>query len=130
MDLLVFFLIGVLTTLSIVAIIKWHNKRTSASRVIVRQTFMFEVMKVMFPDLMFAVNNRDTQATSYEDSKVFNYIQMSDNKAYWMDKNKIYCADIKNGRFNPSEGKQIEMKNLSEKQINKTLYIFNSLKNG
>lgn len=130
MDLLAFFAAGVLTTLFIIAIIRWHSKRKSAKRVIVRQTFMFEVMKVMFPDLMFEVNYKDTQAKGYEDSKVFNYIQMSDNKAYWMDKNRIYCADIKNGRFNPAEGKLIEMKNLSEKQINKTLYIFNSLKNG
>jgi hypothetical protein len=66
----------------------------------------------------------------HEDNKTFRYVEMSDQKAYWMDKNKIYYAEVKDGRFNPATGKPTEMKNLSEKQVNKMLYIFNSLKNG
>jgi hypothetical protein len=56
---------------------------------------------------------------------------MPDNKAYWLDRNKIYYAEIKDdGRFDPMEGKPSEMKNLSEKQLVKMLFIYNSLKNG
>jgi hypothetical protein len=130
MDLLLFFVAGVLTSSLAIAIIRGHNKRSRAKRIVVKQSDVFFLMQKLLPDLMFDINNKDTQALSYEDSKVFNYIEMSDNKAYWMERNKIYCADIKNGRFNPAEGKITEMKNLSEKQVNKMLYIYNSLKNG
>jgi hypothetical protein len=79
---------------------------------------------------MFDMRYKDTQALVYEDTKTFRYIEMSDHKAYWIDKNKIYYADVEDGRFNPAKGRPTEMKNLSERQVNKVLYIFNSLKNG
>ncbi len=75
--------------------------------------------------------NRPTQAQSYDNSRAFKFIEMPDNKAYWLDRNKIYYADIKDdGRFNPKEGKPTEMKNLSKKQVTKMLFIYNTLKNG
>jgi hypothetical protein len=82
------------------------------------------------PESLFDISHKDTQALVYEDKRLFKYIEMSDHKAYWMDKNKIYYANVRDGRFNPAEGKPTEMKNLSERQVNKVLYIYNSLKNG
>jgi hypothetical protein len=125
-----FFIAGVLTTLTLIAIIKQYNKRSRAKRVLINQSSMFLLIKNFLPDLMFDMRYKDTQALVYEDTKTFRYIEMSDHKAYWIDKNKIYYADVEDGRFNPAKGKPTEMKNLSERQVNKVLYIFNSLKNG
>jgi hypothetical protein len=125
-----FFIAGVLTTLTLIAIIKQYNKRSRAKRVLINQSSMFLLIKNFLPDLMFDIRYKDTQALVYEDTKTFRYIEMSDHKAYWIDKNKIYYADVEDGRFNPAKGKPTEMKNLSERQVNKVLYIFNSLKNG
>jgi hypothetical protein len=125
-----FFIAGVLTTLTLIAIIKQYNKRSRAKRILVNQSSMFLLIKNFLPDLMFDMKYRDTQAFVYEDTRTFRYIEMSDHKAYWMDKNKIYYAEIKDGRFNPATGKPTEMSNLSEKQVNKMLYILNTLKNG
>jgi hypothetical protein len=124
------FLAGVLTTLAIIAIIKQYNKRSSDKRIIINQSSLFLLIKNFMPELMFDMKYKETQSLLFEDTRLFKYIEMSDHKAYWMDKNKIYYAEIKDGIFNPADGKLTEMKNLSEKQVNKVLYIYNSLKNG
>lgn len=123
------FFAGVLTSVAILVIIKKYNKRSRANRLVVRQSDVLLMAKSLFPE-SFTGQNHYSQALSYENNKTFKYIEMPDNKVYWLDKNNIYYADIKGGRFNPDEGKLTEMKNLSEKQVNKVLFIYNSLKNG
>jgi hypothetical protein len=125
------FFAGVLTTLSIIAIIVKYNKLSHAKIKPIRQSIIFWELKQFMPDIMYDFLNRPTQAQSYDSNRSFKFIEMPDNKAYWLDRNKIYYADIKDdGRFNPGEGKLSEMKNLSEKQLVKMLFIYNSLKNG
>lgn len=127
----VIFFAGVLTTLILIAIIKQYNKRNRVKREVVRQSILFWELKQFMPDMINAYLNRPTQAQSYDRTRAFRFIEMPDNRAYWLDRNRIYYADIKDdGRFNPKEGKLTEMKNLSEKQVTKVLFIYNSLKNG
>jgi hypothetical protein len=126
----VFFLSGVLTILILIAILKQYNKQRRAKRMIINQSSMFLLIKNFLPELGFTNKYLNTQSFIHEDTKTFKYVEMSDQKAYWMNKNKIYYAEVKDGRFNPAKGRPTEMKNLSEKQVNKMLYIFNSLKNG
>jgi hypothetical protein len=127
---LLFFVAGLLTTLILIAILKQYNKQRRAKRMVINQSSMFLLIKNFLPELGFNNKYINTQAFVHEDTKTFRYVEMSDHKAYWIDKNKIYYAEVKDGRFNPATGKPTEMKNLSEKQVNKMLYIFNSLKNG
>jgi hypothetical protein len=127
----VIFFAGVLTTLSLIAIIVKYNKLSRAKTNPIRQSIVFWELKQFMPDIMDAFLNKPTQAQSYDDNRSFKFIEMPDNKAYWLDRNKIYYAEIKDdGRFDPMEGKPSEMKNLSEKQLVKMLFIYNSLKNG
>jgi hypothetical protein len=127
---LLFFVAGLLTILILIAILKQYNKQRRAKRMVINQSSMFLLIKNFLPELGFNNKYINTQAFVHEDTKTFRYVEMSDHKAYWIDKNKIYYAEVKDGRFNPATGKPTEMKNLSEKQVNKMLYIFNSLKNG
>ena len=127
---MLFFFLGVLTTLGIIAIIKLYKKHSSAKRMIVNQSSIFALIKNFLPDLITDLRQVDTQAQWYEDTKIFDYIEMPDEKAYWIYRNKIYCTDVKDGKFNPAEGKPAEMKNLSEKQVTNVLHIYSSLKNG
>ena len=128
---LILFLSGVLTTLSLIAIIVKYNKLSRAKTRRLRQSYIFSELKNFMPEIMNAFLNRPTQAQSYDDNRSFKFIEMPDKKAYWLDRDKIYYADIKDdGRFDPTEGKPSEMKNLSEKQLVKMLFIYNSLKNG
>jgi hypothetical protein len=127
----VIFFAGVLTTLFLIAIIVKYNKLSRAKARTIRQSYVFWELKQFMPDIMDAFLNRPTQAQNYDDNRSFKFIEMPDKKAYWLDRDKIYYADIKDdGRFDPTEGKPSEMKNLSEKQLVKMLFIYNSLKNG
>jgi hypothetical protein len=88
------------------------------------------LIKNFLPEFMFRPIPMDSQSMRYEDDRELRYIEMSDHNAYWIDKNKIYYAEVTDGRFNPDNAKLAEMENLSEKRISEVLYIYNSLKNG
>jgi hypothetical protein len=129
MELILFFA-GVLTTLTLIAIIRQYNKLKHVKKIIVKQSEMFMLIKNFLPDLMFYSNQMDSQSFRYEYDREFRYIEMPDHKAYWIDKNRIYYAEVTDGRFNPDNAMLAEMENLSEKRVGEVLYIYNSLKNG
>jgi hypothetical protein len=129
MELILFFA-GVLTTLTLIAIIRQYNKLKHVKNVIIKQSEMFMLIKNFLPEFMFKPIEIDSQALRYEYDREFRYIEMSDHRAYWIDKNKIYYAEVTDGRFNPDNAKLAEMENLSEQRVSEVLYIYNSLKNG
>ena len=73
---------------------------------------------------------KETQSIIYESTKTFKYVEMSDNKAYWLEKNKVYYTDINRGFFDPEKGKLLKTKDVSEEEVKKIVFIFNSLKKG
>ena len=129
MELILFFA-GVLTTLTLIAIIRQYNKLKHVKKIVIKQSEMFMLIKNFLPELMFKSDQKDSQALRYEYDREFNYIEMPDHKAYWIDKNKIYYAEVTDGRFNPDNAKLTEMENISEQRVSEVLYIYNSLKNG
>jgi hypothetical protein len=129
MELILFFA-GVLTTLTLIAIIRQYNKLKHVKKVVIKQSEMFMLIKNFLPEFMFKPIQIDSQALRYEYDREFRYIEMSDHRAYWIDKNKIYYAEVTDGRFNPDNAKLAEMENLSEQRVSEVLYIYNSLKNG
>ena len=126
----IYFFAGVLTTTVFVVIINKYNKRIKAKRTVIRQSSVFMMVKILMPEMIDFYNDKYTQTLSYEDRKTFKYIEMPDNKAYWINKNKIYYAEVTGGKFSIVKGKPLPMNNLSESQVNKVLFIFNSLQNG
>jgi len=125
-----FFLVGVLTTAFLIVIIKQYNKRSSIVRETMTQSLVFLELKSFMPDLIKILLNKATQTQDYESTRGFKYIEMADNRAYWLERNRIYYADIaEDGAFDLDNGKPAVMKNLSESEITKTLFIYNSLKN-
>jgi hypothetical protein len=129
MELILFFA-GVLTTLTLIAIIRQYNKLKYVKKVIIKQSEMFMLIKNFLPEFMFNSDQKDSQSLRYEYDREFRYIEMPDHKAYWLDKNKIYYAEVTDGRFNPDNAKLTEMENISEQRVSEVLYIYNSLKNG
>ena len=130
LEILVFFIAGVLTTLTLIAIIKQYNKLRHAKKFVIPQSEMFLLIKNFLPEFMFNPRQADSQSLRYEYDRELRYIEMSDHNAYWIDKNKIYYAEVTDGRFDPDKAKLAEMENLSEKRVSEVLYIYNSLKNG
>ena len=132
MDNLLFFIfsfLGLLTILIFVSIIIRSSRKTKAAEIPMRQSTLFLLIKAMLPENFDLSIEKDTQSFSYEDSKSLKYVQMPDNNVYWLDKNRIYYTNLgSDGMFDPSEGKLTDMKNISEKEVAKMLYIYNTLK--
>jgi hypothetical protein len=126
----VIFFSGYLTIQSIIAIIKWYSKRNRTRDSVLTQSVIFLGVKAILPELFETMNRVNTQVLSYENGKSFKYIEMPDQKVYWIDRNRIYCADVRGGSFDPTEGKAVKTKNLSEDEVTKVLYIYGSLMNG
>jgi hypothetical protein len=129
------FFAGVLTTLALIVIIsiRLHSKRkkNAAQKSIgMTQSSMFLLLKNFMPKDFDRMFHKETQSMYFESNKMLNYIEMPDNKVYWIDRNIIYYTDISGGRFDPKEGKLLKIKNIPEKEINKALYIINSLRDG
>jgi hypothetical protein len=92
---------------------------------------MFAFIKTLLPEQFDLDLIIDSQASDYENRKALKYVQMPDNNVYWLDKNRIYYASVGNdGKFDPSEGKVTDMKNLPAKEVAKVLFIYNTLRNG
>jgi hypothetical protein len=130
-----FFFAGVLTTLALIVIIsirlhRKRNKKAAPKSIGMTQSSMFLLIKNFMPKDFDRVFHKETQAMYFENSKRLNYIEMPDNMVYWMDRNIIYYTDISDGRFDPGEGKPLKIRNIPEKEINKVLYIINSLRDG
>lgn len=123
------FFAGVLTTTLITAIIKRHKKNISARDAQIRQSSVFLFVKRFMPHVLEPAFEVESQAQVYESSKMLNYIEMPDNKVYWIDRNIVYYADSKNGRFDPTQGKLLKTKNIPAKEVDKVLYIINTLRN-
>jgi len=124
------FFAGVLTSTLLFVIIKQYNKRRQAKRIVIRQSDIYSVLRQFLGKDYFDLHLDNTQASIYDSSKIFKYVELSDNKAYWLDKNKVYYTDIKNGYFDPANGKLMQTKDLSEEEVGKVVFIFNSLKKG
>lgn len=127
---IIFFIAGVLTTSTAVAILKRYSKRSRASKTIFTQSLVFFTVKSMMPDLFDFSKDMDTQALGYEDNKTFRYIEMPDERVYWIDRNKLYYVDISDGELDFAKGKIAKTKNLSEKEVNRMLQIYSSLMDG
>ena len=65
MELILFFA-GVLTTLTLIAIIRQYNKLKHVKKIIVKQSEMFMLIKNFLPEFMFKPIEIDSQALRYE----------------------------------------------------------------
>jgi hypothetical protein len=130
---MLYFFSGVLTTLLFTAILLRYKKFLRNRKIVIRQSYLFELVKRFLPEegsSEWYLEKLYTQSMGHEDNKAIKYIELSDKKAYWIEKNKVYYTDMSNGHFDPSGGKLLETNDISEEQVSKILFIVNSLKRG
>jgi len=73
--------------------------------------------------------NKETQLTKRIDSSNAKII-LAEDKAYWVDNNIFYIADIINDHPDMSTAKPIDTSNLSKEDIDKMLFILDNLGRG
>ena len=70
-----------------------------------------------------------SQLTKYEDSNRIDVLVMGD-KAYWVSNNVFYAGDVVDGHIDHETTKPIDILNMQKEEVDKMLFILDSLKNG
>jgi len=73
--------------------------------------------------------NRSSQLTRRREKDTIKVIVI-DEKAYWVSDNVFYVADAVEGNPIPETAQPLDTKQMSNKEINKMLFILDNLKNG
>jgi hypothetical protein len=125
-----FFFIGFLTIASVIAIIKSRRKRIRLKHIGFRQSMLHHIMKGMIPSNAELNSKKKRQSNVHNTGNVVRVIRTPDSKAYWVEDNIFYYADVVDGQFDPNAKKAVDTSELSKKEINKLLFILDNLKNG
>ena len=107
------------------------SRNKAFSRTLYRQSDLHRIMKKFFsqqliPDLNV---NRSSQLTRRREKDTIKVIVI-DAKAYWVSDNVFYIADAIEGNPIPETARPLDTKQMSNKEINKMLFILDNLKDG
>lgn len=95
--------------------------------VIGSQTDVHNLTKVFFEKN--TTKQKTSQMQQYEEKNRIDVLVIGD-KAYWISNNVFYTGDIVDGQIDHDTAKPIETHNMEKEEIDKMLFIIDSLKNG
>ena len=125
-------LIAVALTLPIAwAIIKVIKKRARKkfSKTLYRQSDIHSLLKYFFSIKLLNEEERPSQLTKRKQKSMIKVIFL-DDQAYWVSDNTFYVAEAVNGEIKKHTVKPINTNGLSKGDLDKMLFILDSLKNG
>jgi hypothetical protein len=125
-------LIAVALTLPIAwAIIKVIKKRArkNFSKTLYRQSDIHSLLKYFFSIKLLNEDERPSQLTKRKQKSMIKVIFL-DSQAYWVSDNTFYVAEAVNGEIQKHTVKPVNTNGLSKRDLDKMLFILDSLKNG
>lgn len=105
------------------------NARKSFSKTLYRQSDIHSLMKYFFS---LNINNNEkppSQLTKRRERDMIKVIVMG-NLGYWVSENIFYVAEAIDGEVIPQTAKPVDTNSMSRKDLDKMLFILDSLKNG
>ena len=120
-----------LTLIAVCSIIIIAVKRGKKyfAKVVYTQSDIHSIVKHFIPKDLFDEPKRPSQARKHLKNNSVRVLMVEDH-AYWVHDNMFYVADIANGLVNPETVKPVDTSNMSNRDIDKMLFILDSLKNG
>ena len=120
-----------LTLIAVCSIIIIAVKRSKKyfAKVVYTQSDIHSIVKHFIPKDLFDEPKRPSQARKHLKNNSVKVLMIEDH-AYWVHNNMFYVADIANGLVNPETVKPVDTSNMSNRDIDKMLFILDSLKNG
>jgi hypothetical protein len=122
------FVIGFLTSIVLIGILIKAKRRIRLKKIGFRQSILHGITKNIIPTNAELYHKKPSQSKMYSKRQKIRVIQTPDNLAYWVDENTFYCADVKDGGFDPSMGKPVDTSNMSRQQIDNLMVILDNLK--
>jgi hypothetical protein len=111
----------------IIVAVKKRNKYFT--KVVYTQSDIHMIVKNFVPKDLFEKPKPLSQARKHLNNSTVRVLIL-ENNAYWVHDNMFYIADTVDGLVNPETVRPIDTNNMSNRDIDKMLFILDSLKNG
>lgn len=120
-----------LTFISIcpIIIISVKKSRKHFAKIVYSQSDIHQIVKNFLPKDLFEVPKMLSQARKHVNSNTVKVLIIED-QAYWVHDNMFYVADTAEGLVNPETVRPVDTNNMSKRDIDKMLFILDSLRNG
>jgi hypothetical protein len=112
-----------------IIIIAVKKKDKYFAKVVYTQSDIHRIVKNFIPNDLFEKPKPLSQASKHLKNNTVRVLIIEDH-AYWVHDNMFYVADTVEGLVNPETVRPIDTNNMSNRDIDKMLFILDSLKNG
>ena len=112
-----------------IIIIAVKGKKKYFTKVEYTQSDIHRIVKNFLPKDLFEKPKQLSQARKHLQNNTVRVLILEDH-AYWVHDNMFYMADTFDGLVNPETVRPIDTNNMSNRDIDKMLFILDSLKNG
>ena len=124
-------LIAIFLTLGVIWIIINRTKKPEKKKIsttLSRQSDVHRLLKHFF-SISLTNNNNFTQLTKHKQKGMIKVIVLG-NQAYWVSDNKFYVAEAIDGEVQKNTAKPVDIDSLSKVDLDKMLFILDSLRDG
>ena len=114
---------------SSIIIIAVKRRKKYFAKVVYTQSDIHQIVKNFLPKDLFEVPKLISQARKHVSKNTVRVLIIED-QAYWVHDNMFYVADTADGSVNPETVRPVDTNNMSKRDIDKMLFILDSLRNG
>ena len=118
-----------LIAVSSILIITVKRNKKSFAKVVYSQSDIHQIVRHFLPKDLFEMPKPVSQARKHVKKNTVRVLIIED-QAYWVHDNMFYIADTAEGLVNADTVRPVDTNNMSKRDIDKMLFILDSLKNG
>jgi hypothetical protein len=112
-----------------IIIIAVKKSRKHFAKIVYSQSDIHQIVKNFLPKDLFEIPKPLSQARKHRRNNTVRVLIIEDH-AYWVHDNMFYVADTVEGLVNPETVRPVDTNNMSNRDIDKMLFILDSLRNG
>ena len=121
----------VLTTMVILDIlIRVRKRKFSLGKPVFRQSSIHNLIKDSLPSNSKVKSDKPSQSKLHNKKTTIKVVMAPDNKAYWVNQNVFYCAELHNGQFDPNTAIPVDISSMSKEEIANMLLILDTIQDG
>ena len=106
-----------------------QKRRKYFAKIVYTQSSIHQIVKNLLPKDLFEVPKTLSQARKHIEKNSVKVL-IIENNAYWVHDNMFYVADTVDGSVDSETIRPVDTNNMSKRDIDKMLFILDSLKNG
>jgi ribosomal protein L16 Arg81 hydroxylase len=118
-----------LITLCSILIIIVKKRKKYFAKLVYTQSSIHQIVKSFLPKDLFEVPKMLSQSRKHVRNNTVKVLIIEDS-AYWVHNNMFYVADAVDGAVDSETVRPVDTNNMSKRDIDKMLFILDSLKNG